>query len=322
MSRVGEFDFIAQSLAPLSAGYEGAFSLTDDAALLAQKAGLLVTTDTLVQGVHFRNDDPLDLVARKALRVNISDLVAMAAKPHAFLLSIVWPEDIRQDQQNLFVDGLSADVSLYSIPLIGGDTTRGGDRLVITITAFGEVDAPLRRSGARPGDLVFVSGTIGDGFLGLFASDTGLPQHQVAQLNTRYLLPEPRVELIEALRQMASAGLDISDGLVSDAGHLARASGVSLDIRLEDVPLSDPARLWLSRQDNQTGAWSSLLTGGDDYEILFCVPDEQRKAILTAAQACGVAVSEIGRIAEGEGVRVTDDSGKIVQILRTGFTHF
>jgi thiamine-monophosphate kinase len=322
VSRVGEFDFIAQSLAPLSSGYEGAFGLTDDAALLAQKAGLVVTTDTLVQGVHFRSDDPLDLVARKALRVNISDLVAMAAKPHAFLLSIVWPEDIRQDQQNLFVDGLSADVSQYSIPLIGGDTTRGGDRLVITITAFGEVDAPLRRSGARPGDRVFVSGTIGDGFLGLGAADTGLPQHQVEQLNTRYLLPEPRVELIEALRQIASAGLDISDGLVSDAGHLARASGVSLDIRQEDVPLSDPARLWLSRQNNRVEAWSSLLTGGDDYEMLFCVPEKERNALLTAAQACGVPVTEIGEIAEGEGVRVTDDSGQIVQILRNGFTHF
>jgi thiamine-monophosphate kinase len=322
VSRVGEFDFIAQSLAPLSSGYEGAFGLTDDAALLAQKAGLVVTTDTLVQGVHFRSDDPLDLVARKALRVNISDLVAMAAKPHAFLLSIVWPEDIRQEQQNLFIDGLSADVSQYSIPLIGGDTTRGGDRLVITITAFGEVDAPLRRSGARPGDRVFVSGTIGDGFLGLGAADTGLPQHQVEQLNTRYLLPEPRVELIEALRQIASAGLDISDGLVSDAGHLARASGVSLDIRQEDVPLSDPARLWLSRQNNRVEAWSSLLTGGDDYEMLFCVPEKERNALLTAAQACGVPVTEIGEIAEGEGVRVTDDSGQIVQILRNGFTHF
>ena len=322
MSRVGEFDFIAQSLAPLSAAYEGAFGLKDDAALLAQTAGLVVTTDTLIQGVHFRDNDPLDLVARKALRVNISDLVAMAARPHAFLLSIVWPENIREDQQQLFVDGLSADIAQYSTPLIGGDTTRGGDRLVITITAFGEVETPLLRSGALPGDIVFVSGTIGDGFLGLRASETGLPQREWQQLDARYLLPEPRVSLIGALGQSASAGLDISDGLVSDAAHLADASGVLLDIRLADVPLSVPARLWCSGQNSYTEAMASLLSGGDDYEILFCVPERQRDALLTAAEARGVPVSEIGRVEKGEGVRVTDDSGKVVQILRTGFTHF
>ncbi|WP_394694556.1 thiamine-phosphate kinase [Hyphobacterium sp.] len=322
MSRIGEFEFIAQSLAPLSAGYEGAFGLTDDAALLAQTPGLVVTSDTLVQGVHFRNDDPMDLIARKALRVNISDLVAMAAKPHAFLLSIVWPESIRPEQQNLFVEGLAFDIAEYSVPLIGGDTTRGGDRLVLTITAFGETEAPLRRSGARPGDRVFVSGTIGDAGLGLHAAEAGLPESATQSLNNRYLLPEPRVGLIKALRQSASAGLDISDGLVADAGHLARASDVALDIRLEDVPLSDAARLWLSRQNNQVEAWSSLLTGGDDYEMLFCVPEHERQALLTAAQACGVSVTEIGEVAEGKGVQVTDESGQIVQILRTGFTHF
>jgi len=322
VSRTGEFEFIAQSLAPLAARYEGAFGLTDDAALLAMSSGLTVTSDTLVQGVHFRNEDPLDLVARKALRVNVSDLVAMAAKPHAFLLSIVWPETVAADDQRRFVDGLAADAHQYSMPLIGGDTVRGGDRLVITITAFGEVERPLRRSGARPGDRVFVSGTIGDGWLGLHADDLDLPDPVRNVLKDRYMLPQPPVALIEALRATATAGLDVSDGLAADADHLSTTSGAGIDLQLVSVPVSAAARQWLVKQANQTDAMVSLITGGDDYEMLFCVADHQVDQMMSAAIDVRIDVTEIGLICDGSGVRVFDEKGDIVQILKTGFTHF
>ena len=322
MSGTGEFAFISQSLAPLSAGYEGAFDLTDDAAFLAKTAGLIATTDTLVQGVHFRIEDPLDLVARKALRVNISDLVAMAATPHAFMMSIVWPDDISSDDQKRFVEGLAVDADQFSIPLIGGDTTRGGDRLVVTITAFGECERPLRRNTARPGDRVFVSGTIGDGYLGLQSSTLNLPDTDRRWLDERYQLPEARTFLIGVLREFASAGLDVSDGLVADAGHLARTSGVALEIDLAEVPISNAAQSWLKSTRNRQESLVSLITGGDDYEILFCVPDDNAEAMMAAARAVKTKITEIGRVQHGEGVRVLDESGEIVQILRTGFTHF
>jgi len=322
VSGTGEFAFISQSLAPLSAGYEGAFDLTDDAAFLAKTAGLIATTDTLVQGVHFRIEDPLDLVARKALRVNISDLVAMAATPHAFMMSIVWPDDISSDDQKRFVEGLAVDAHQFSIPLIGGDTTRGGDRLVVTITAFGECERPLRRNTARPGDRVFVSGTIGDGYLGLQSSTLNLPDTDRRWLDERYQLPEARTSLIGVLRELASAGLDISDGLIADAGHLARTSGVALEIDLTEVPISNAAQSWLKSTRNRQECLVSLITGGDDYEILFCVPDDNAEAMMAAARAVKTKITEIGRVQHGEGVRVLDESGEIVQILRTGFTHF
>lgn len=322
MSRIGEFEFIAQSLAPLAAGYEGAFGLKDDAALLARSAGLVVTSDTLVQGVHFRDDDPWDMIARKALRVNVSDLVAMAAKPHAFLLSLVWPETVSAGDQQRFVEGLAEDVTGYSIPLIGGDTTRGGDRLVVTITAFGEAERPLRRCGAKPGDRVFVSGTIGDGWLGLNAASLDLPDTVRAALNQRYLLPHPPAGLVDALRATAVAGLDVSDGLVSDAGHLSSASGVAVELQLASVPFSSAARQWLAAQENRTESMVSLITGGDDYEMLFCVREDQVEQLAVAAGAAGVVVTDIGQIVAGSGVRVLDEKGDFIQILKTGFTHF
>lgn len=322
MSRIGEFEFIAQSLAPLAADYEGAFGLTDDAAFLAASTGLVVTSDTLIQGVHFRSDDPWDVAARKALRMNVSDLVAMAARPHAFLLSIVWPETVSARDQQRFVDGLAEDSAGYGMPLIGGDTTRGGDCLVITITALGEVAQPLRRSGAQPGDRVFVTGTIGDGWLGLQSHALGLPETERNSLNDRYLLPQPPVALIETLRTSATAGLDVSDGLISDAGHMAKASGVSVDLELANIPLSAAARDWLARQDKRTDAMISLITGGDDYEMLFCCPADRVEALRISARNAGVAVTDIGCISEGSGVSVRDEKGNIVQILKTGFTHF
>jgi thiamine-monophosphate kinase len=317
-----EFGFIAQSLAPLSRGYAGAFGLTDDAALLASKSGLVVTSDTLVEGVHFRSTDPAALVARKAIRVNVSDLVAMAATPHAIMLSIVWPSDLDAAYQDEFVKGLKTDLDHFGLPLIGGDTTRGGDRMVITVAAFGETSQPLRRNAARPGDGLFVTGTIGDAVLGLRATSLGLSADHEKFLSDRYLLPEPRVEIIDGLKEFASAGLDISDGLVADAGHLSTASSVRFDIQLDAIPVSVSAAVWLATLPDRNAGFVDLVTGGDDYEILFTASGDQEAGILAAAANAGVRVTKIGRADQGGGVDIRASNGEIVQILQTGFTHF
>jgi thiamine-monophosphate kinase len=318
----GEFGFIAQSLAPLSRGYTGAFGLTDDAAALAASSGLIVTTDTLVEGVHFRNDDPAAMVAKKAIRVNVSDLVAMAATPHAVMLSIVWPANVEAAFQADFMSGLREDLTLYGMPLIGGDTTLGGDRLIVTVTAFGEAAKPLRRNAAKPGDGIFVTGTIGDAFLGLRADTLDLPDDLKNFLKARYLLPSPRVELINTLREYASAGMDISDGLVADAGHLSSASSVRCDIQLNAIPVSVAANSWLATRPDRTAAIVDLVTGGDDYEMLFTAAVKYESELVTAARVAGVPLAKIGQISSGDGVDVRANTGETVQILRTGFTHF
>ncbi|WP_421786478.1 thiamine-phosphate kinase [Hyphobacterium sp.] len=323
MSRLGEFDYIAQYLAPLAAGCEGAFGLTDDAAQIASRSGLVITTDTLVEGVHFRKGDPWDLVARKALRVNLSDLAAMGADPHAVLLSIVWPVKAAPDAMAAFAEGLKTDLTHFDIPLIGGDTTRGGDRLVVTFAALGETDAPLRRSAAKPGEDVYVSGTIGDAGLGLAAAkQTGLNAAQRDALNERYLLPQPRHELAAALRGNISAAIDISDGLIADAGHVAAASGLGLRLHLTQLPLSDAAKSWVNAEDDPVEALVTLASRGDDYELLFCAPVSRRDAIAQASNKAGVPVTRVGTCHSGEGVLMLDASGKPVEISRRGFTHF
>ena len=322
MTQRGEFGFIAQSLAPLSRGYAGAFGLTDDAAALAASSGLVVTTDTLVEGVHFRSDDPAAMIAKKAIRVNVSDLVAMAATPHAVMLSIVWPANVEAVVQADFVNGLREDLTLYGIPLIGGDTTLGGDRLIVTVTAFGEAAKPLRRNAAKPGDGIFVTGTIGDAYLGLRADTLDLPSDLQSFLKQRYLLPSPRVDLINTLREYASTGLDVSDGLVADASHLSSASSVRCEIQLDAIPVSAAANSWLATCPDRTAAIVDLVTGGDDYEMLFTAAPAVESKLVNAAAVADVSLTKIGQISSGDGVDVRAGNGEIVQILQTGFTHF
>lgn len=322
MREVGEFAFIAQSLAPLAAGYDGAFGLTDDAALIASRHHLVITTDTLVAGVHFRTSDPLDLVARKALRVNLSDLAAMGAQPHAVLCSLLWPDGISNEARQDFVSGLAEDLGTFSIPLIGGDTTTGGDRLVVTITALGDVETPLLRSGARPGDRLFVSGTIGDGGLGLISDTLAIDSDSRAHLNDRYLLPQPRLGLIAAVGRQCSAALDVSDGLIADAWHIAKASEVGLDIMLNRVPVSNAAQNWIAAQADEQQARIRLATAGDDYELLMCVSPAKLEAFLASAEATGCPVTGIGQVTMSDRVRAFDHDGKELKIGSAGFTHF
>lgn len=323
MNGLGEFDFIAQYFAPLAAGYEGAFGLTDDAAQLAAGVDFVVSTDTLIQGVHFRKADPWDLAIKKALRVNLSDLAAMGAQPHAVMLSLVWPEKADRRAMVALADGLMADLEHFRVPLIGGDTTRGGDRLVLSMTAFGECHQPLRRATASPGDDVYVSGTIGDAGLGLNAKRLhALSDEQKQALEQRYLLPEPRHELARALAEQVSAAIDVSDGLVADAGHIAAASGLGIELSLVDLPLSDSAKAWLNAEEKPIDAFVTLATRGDDYELLFCADPSHRETVAQAAAAAGIPVKRIGSCHAGRGVALLDASGEPVQISQAGFTHF
>ncbi|MBG0810926.1 thiamine-phosphate kinase [Methylosinus sp. H3A] len=323
--RFSEDELIAQIFAPLAA--DGAFGLRDDAALLPLGGAreIVVTTDALVSGVHFFPDDPPGLVAKKALRVNLSDLAAKAAEPLGFLLTLALPPDWTNDWARSFAAGLAEDARAFACPLFGGDTTATPGPLTISITAFGRAARFVSRSGARPGDRIFVSGTIGDAALGLgvargeaFAARLG--EAARAQLVERYRLPQPRLPLVAALRDHASAAMDVSDGLAGDLAKLLRASGVSARVELAKVPLSEAARAAITLE---SALFDRAVTGGDDYEILCCVAPEACPAIAQAAREVGVALTEIGAVVAGaEPPQFLNSSGTIINFSRLSFSHF
>ena len=326
---LGEFERIDRFFAPLSRGAVGAFGLTDDAALLpsaADGAVWVVTVDALVAGVHFLPDDPPDLVARKALRVNLSDLAAMGAAPYGYTLALALPKGLPDTEGWLesFAGGLRVDQQQYDIHLLGGDSVSTPGPVTLSITAFGTVPrgGELRRSGASAGDDLWVSGTIGDAALGLKVLEGSLSgtSSDVGALVDRYRLPQPRVGLGPRLVGLASAALDVSDGLVQDAGHIADCSGVGLLIEAAAVPLSAPTRRCI---DSSDALRHDALTGGDDYELLFAAPPSSRGAVGEAAAAAGVQVTRIGRVEEGRGVRVVAEDGRALEGLeRGGWNHF
>ncbi|TRO94509.1 thiamine-phosphate kinase [Glycocaulis profundi] len=326
MSGDGEFGYIARRLAPLAADFEGAFGLTDDAAEIAPSEGcaLILTADTLVAGRHFlENEDPAT-AARKALRANLSDLAAMGARPLAYLTSVVWPLDAADALKEGFADGLAVDQAIFGIHLIGGDTTAADGPWMIGVTAIGEVPKgrAVRRSGARPGDLLMVTGTVGDAGLGLEIASGRLEAGEGADvLLARHRLPEPRVALAEAVQAHAAACIDVSDGLIADAGHVAEASGLGLRVDLETLPLSAPARAWLAQQGDPAQAAVFLATAGDDYELACAVPEDRAEAFAAACAEAGTSATAVGRFGEDEGVTV-HHHGSPVRIEQAGFTHF
>lgn len=311
-----EFGRIARFFAPLAAGFPGALGLTDDAALISPRPGrqLVVTTDALVSDIHFRGDDPPDLIARKALRVNLSDLAAMGADPLCYTLVTALSADRGEDWIAALVRGLAADQAEFGIGLAGGDSVRTPGPSMLSVTAIGDLPEgqALRRSGARPGDHVYVSGTIGDGALGLAAlrGEIADPEGFLAD---RYLLPRPRLALGRALRGRASAALDISDGLVADFGHIADASGIRIVIEAERVPLSASARAALAADPARLAA---ILAGGDDYELAFASPEHLPEEI------AGTPVTRIGRVEAGGGVAVLDRRGEEIRLASGGYRHF
>jgi thiamine-monophosphate kinase len=311
-----EFALIARHFRPLAGA--GALDLQDDAAVLLPPPGreLVLTCDAMVAGVHFLADDPPDLVGRKLLRVNLSDLAAKGATPIGYLMTVSTPRDTPDAWFADFSAGLKQDQSKYGITLLGGDTTSTPGPISLSLTAIGHV-APGRavhRAGAAPGDGIWVTGTIGDGALGL-AVARGEISDPTGHLLSRYRLPRPRVGV--AIAGVASAGMDISDGLVQDLGHICRASSAAAEIDAGLVPLSNPARSagpdWLA----------TCLTGGDDYELLLAVPPAKESTLRQVAQAAGVAVTRIGVFRSGPPeVMVLGSSGTPMSLDRGGWSHF
>jgi len=318
MAGRGEFDLIAELFAPLASD-PAALGLTDDGAVLSAGGDdLVVVKDALVEGVHFLADDPPATVAQKALRVNLSDLAAMGARATHYLLALVRPARLDDAWLDAMVEGLKADQAAYGVSLLGGDTVATPGPLVLSVTALGRVPpgAALTRAGAAPGDDVWVSGTLGDAALGLGVLRGGWapPEDAAAALVNRYRLPQPRLALGEALRGVATACQDVSDGLVQDLGHIAARSGVAVTLDADAVPLSDAAR-------DAPQALVAALTGGDDYELVFTAPPERRLQVQGLARTLALPLSRIGRTATGGGVVVLGESGAPLALDRRGWSH-
>jgi len=326
---------IARYFRPL-ATHPGAFALGDDAAAIAPPPGcdVVLTTDGVIGGVHFFADDPPEAVAKKALRINLSDLAAKGAKPLGFLMSLALPATISPDWLENFARGLGEDAAAYGCPLLGGDTDQSPGAVTVHIAALGALPhgTMVRRSGARPGDAIVVTGTIGDAALGLLLRQGGgagaagwwLDAGMRAHLAGRYLLPQPRTALAEALRRHASAAIDISDGLAGDIGKLARASGVCADVAVEAVPLSAAARAVLAAEP---ALIETMLTGGDDFEIVATLAPGEVEALRAQAASARVALTAIGTIAAAEpgagmGARFRAADGRVLAFKRPSYSHF
>jgi thiamine-monophosphate kinase len=331
LTRLGEFELIARYFAPLAKGFPGAYGLLDDAAVIAALPGheLVAKTDAIVGDVHFFVGDPPDLIARKALRVNLSDLAAKGAVPRAYMLAIMLPRTVTEEWIATFARGLAQDQDAYGVHLIGGDTDSTPGPVTIAIMAFGDVATGrmLRRGGARDGDIVFVTGTIGDAALGLEVLRGKLAHLDMKAaefLVDRYRLPQPRVTLGPRLVGLASAALDVSDGLLADLRHLCEVSELAAVIEAPRVPLSTAARAALATNSARI---TTVLTGGDDYEILFTAPPRALDELSEWSRTFDVPITAIGRmespsIRKNGRITVLGESGEALTFDRSGWTHF
>ena len=328
--RPGESEIIARYFSPLAAA-PGARGLIDDAASLVVPAGreLVLTVDAVIEGVHFPQGEEAGSVARKALRVNLSDLAAKGSNPVGYLVMLALPDDWTPAWLTAFVAALAADQAAFGLSLYGGDTVRTPGPLAISITAFGDVaeGRMVERAAARSGDSVFVSGSIGDAALGLAlrhdpeaADRWGLSEDEATFLRDRYCCPRPRLELGDALVSCASAAMDVSDGLVGDLEKMCRAAGLAAHIESGRVPLSEPARKAIAAEPELL---ATILTGGDDYEILAAVSEPKRSLFAEKAARAGIAVAEIGSFSSGApGVFVAGPDGRSMSFASSSYAHF
>jgi len=332
-NKIGEFDLIAKYFAPLASKCDGAFSLLDDGAVLdiATDESVVVTTDCLLEGVHFLSDTSPKHIATRALGANLSDLAAMGATPRWIFLSLQLPKNQNEQWVSQFATALGQMMDEYGVSLAGGDTVSTTDGAGITITAIGSIKkcSAIKRSGAKPGDEIWVSGTLGDADLGLgflknIHSASSKDSESVNYLINRHHRPEPRVELGKALSQnaIASACIDISDGLIADLGHICTASNVSATINLGDIPLSNAVKKIFA--ENMDTAQNSALSGGDDYELLFCVDPKNSEKVINLAKT--IPVCKIGVVGEkkpgdNSNVRVVDGDGNDVIVKSHGWDH-
>ena len=315
----GEFELISRYFAPLAG--PGGLGLTDDAALLTPRAGcqIVLTTDAILSGVHFLPEDPGDDLAWKLLGVNLSDLAAMGAEPVGYLITTAWPRDLPESWIASFAKGLGMAQESFGISLLGGDTVSTVGPLTLSLTGLGEVpqNDALRRNGAQVSDLIYVSGRIGDAGVGLRV----LRDHKLVDSDDerlfvveRYRRPRPRLALGAALRGVASACIDVSDGLVADLEHLAEQSFVKMKVHLDLVPVTPLAKM--------LGGPTGAIVAGDDYELLFTAPPDRRDKIFELAQDLGVPLNTIGHVEDGSGIEIVDLAGKAVSLISPGYRHF
>ena len=295
-------------------------SIGDDCALVnpADNKSIAISCDTLVENVHFLPDIPAHALGFKSLAVNLSDLASMGAEPAWFTLALTLPS-VDETWLADFSEGLFEIAEYYGIALIGGDTTRGPRSISITINGQVIKGSALTRGGAKNGDWIYVTGTLGDSALGLdvLRGNRSVNKEDSEYLINRHYYPTPRVLAGQALRTLATSAIDLSDGLISDIGHILSASKVGALIDVNQIPLSNSLKTNLSRED----ALSYALTGGEDYELLFTVPESQRGAIDTALIHAGVKFVKIGQICAGDKLKLVDD-GKTFVPISQGFEHF
>lgn len=321
-----EFALIAEIFAPLATD-PNAFNLTDDAAIIASRPGkdMVITADMLIAGVHFFADDAADLIARKLLRVNLSDLAGKGATPHGYLLTVALPRDVTIQWMRDFAKGLAQDQNLFGISLLGGDTTATDGPMTLSITAMGWAGEGkmLRRSGAQPGDGIYVTGTIGDSVLGLEVRRNGampnMPQEDADYLLDRYLLPRPRIPLAPWLAGLAHGAIDISDGLAADLGHVCKASSLGARVMAGDIPLSSAACGALAQGSISL---TQLICGGDDYELLLAVPNT---AVVELKKRCAqfdIPITRIGEFTHSGEIIFIDAQGVKLALNSDGYRHF
>lgn len=324
----GEFGRIDRYFKPLAAGFPGARGLADDAAVFSIPDGqeLVVTTDAMVAGIHFLPDDPPDDIAAKLLRVNLSDLAAMGARPYAYTLMTSLPRSLGEDWLAAFAAGLAADGRDFAIALSGGDSVSTSGPITLCVTAFGLVQAgtALPRSGGRPGDDLYVTGTIGDAALGLGLvlgrfelADNAISSVLIGRLRR----PDPRVSVGCQLGGLANACLDVSDGLIADLGHLAHESGCAAVIDAVRLPFSAAASVVIATSSQR---FEEAITGGDDYELVFSAPAGAALQLSEIARQTGVAITRIGQLTAGQAGHVTllDSVGAAMTLSRRGWDHF
>ncbi|WP_322518212.1 thiamine-phosphate kinase [Rhodopseudomonas palustris] len=320
----GEDDLIARYFKPLATD-PGALGLVDDAAVLAaSRDDLVLTTDAIVEGVHYLPGDPPEAIARKALRVNLSDLAAKGATPAGFLLTLALPK-VDEAFLGPFAAALGDDAATFGCPLLGGDTVSTPGPMMISVTALGRVPPGrmVRRNTLRAGDRIVVSGTIGDAALGLDllqGARANIADEHRAFLIDRYRVPRPRLSLAQAVRDHAGAAMDVSDGLAGDLAKMCTASGVTAILDATAVPLSDAARAMLA---GEPAKLARVLGGGDDYEVLCGVAPGQLDLFLAAAQRAGDALTVIGSAEAGTGApRWHDAERRDISLSALSYSHF
>jgi thiamine-monophosphate kinase len=324
VDELGEFERIRRFFAPLAG--PGGLGLLDDAALVevGPERQLVVTADAIVAGVHYLPDDPAELVARKLLRVNLSDLAAMGARPLHYILTTALPAELGPEWLARFARGLDEDQRRFGVDLLGGDSVSTPGPAVLSLTAIGEVTAgkEVRRSGAKLGDLIWVSGTIGDAFLGLSllrGAYPGLTSEHRDCLIHRFRVPDPRTDLGPLLSGLAHAMIDVSDGLLADLGHICETSHAAARVALDLLPLSPAARVVV---ENDPGIHPRLAVAGDDYELLFTAPVGSTASIAALSSQLNVPITMIGKVEAGAGVRLFGPDGRTIPLDHSGYRHF